>query len=172
MIYAVILIVLILVIVLIILGNYLKLKEIDENINICSMNINDILNKKKELLDCLLKILDDDKINKMYENYNDSLSMFDKEDVLYNINWEANKYMNNIDNDEKLNDDEIKKLVKELNSFEENLEGLREYYNSNVASYNDYYFKKPFTYIYKLFKLNDERSFKLRKLENYEILKN
>ena len=56
--------------------------------------------------------------------------------------------------------------------IEEKLEGLKDYYNSNSIKYNELLYKKPFNYIYKLFKLDAKNTFKIQVSEELEILKN
>jgi len=175
MIYVVIIsIILLFIVTLFVLNNYLKLKDFEQNIFACTNNINELLVEKKEILDDLIKKVDDKKISELYNSYSDDETLFVREEVLFNVNWEMNKFMHNkIDEkDERLNDDIIKDSVNKLNRLEENLEGLREYYNTNALNFNEIYFKKPFYYLYKLFKYDEKKSFKYRKLEEYEILKN
>ena len=59
-------IVVLLVIALIIFLNYLKLKEFDENCDIANDNIEDLLKAKKEILEQLVEIFNDEKINMLY----------------------------------------------------------------------------------------------------------
>ena len=58
-----------------------------------------------------------------------------------------------------------------LKILEEDLEGLKDYYNSKVIIYNEKYLNKLFCKIYKMLKLEKQKKFKLRKIESFEILK-
>ncbi len=144
---------------------YSKLKDINNSIDICEENINDLLDKKLELVNSLLKSIKNEKIKKNF-NYSDDLSIYEKEDALFNVSFDINKYIN----DKK--DSKLKKKVKELNALEENLDGLKDFYNANVLNYNEIFLKKYFNKILRLLKFSDYKSFKIRKLEEYEIFKN
>ena len=175
MIYVIIAIVIvILVVALVIFGNYMKLKDLDENCEVASSNIEELLVEKKSILDNAVSVVDDEKINALYESYNQDDDLFKREDVLFNVSWEINKLFNNFDEKEvkKLKKKNIDTLISDLVRLEESLQGLREYYNRNVLNYNEKYNKMPFTIIYNLFKFKSKKSFKLRTLEEYEILKN
>ena len=63
-------------------------------------------------------------------------------------------------------------MVKNLNILEENLDGLKDYYNANVLNYNEIFLKRYFNKLFRLLKFVDYKSFKIRKLEEYEIFKN
>ena len=173
--YVIIAIIFILVLLIfIVTGNYLRLKGLNQNIDICSNNIEEALNKKKILIEKLIKKIDDEKLFDLYNKLTDELVLFEKEELLFNINWEINKYIrnNNLYENKDFYDDDINKTIKSLIILEEEIEGLEEYYNSNVVNYNEKYYKKPFTFIYNILKFNPKKGFKLRKLEEYEILKN
>ena len=167
-------IVVLLVIALIIFLNYLKLKEFDENCDIANDNIEDLLKAKKEILEQLVEIFNDEKINMLYGEYKDDSDLFEREDILFNVGWEINKLFNNLDKKElkKLDNKNVVSLISDIINIEEDLQGLREYYNRNALNYNERYNKRPFTIIYNLLKFKAKKSFKLRTLEEYEILKN
>lgn len=175
MIYVIIAFVIIIVLVtLIVLGNYMKLKDLDENCDVASVNIEELLEEKKKILDEVVLSIDDEKINALYSDYNEDSDLFEREEILFNVSWEANKFFNNSDEKDvkKLKKNNVDKLLSDLVGLEENLQGLREYYNRNVLNFNEKYNKMPFTIIYNLFKFRAKKSFKLRTLEEYEILKN
>ncbi len=166
MIYAIIIILLVLIaFVLLILFNYLKLKDIKMCIDTCSSNIDSTLNKKLELVNKLLKDFDSEKIKKKYP-YDENASLYEREDTLYNLSFEINKYAKS-HKKKKMNDG-----LRELDSIEENLDGLKDFYNTNLLNYNEIFLKKFFNRIYKFLKLTGYKSFKIRKLEEYEIFKN
>ena len=72
---------------------YSKLKDINNSIDICEENINDLLDKKLELVNSLLKSIKNEKIKKNF-NYSDDLSIYEKEDALFNVSFDINKYIN------------------------------------------------------------------------------
>ena len=142
-----------------------KLNDIKKALDICASNINEFLNKKLELINILLKDIDNKKIKKDF-SYSDDFNIYEKEEALFNVSWNIYKY---------IKDNNIKKLkdkAKELNVLEENLDGLKDFYNANVLNYNEVFLKKSFNKIFRIFKFGDYKSFKIRKLEEYEIFKN
>ena len=166
MVYIIGIILLILVICFfIVFSNYSKLKDIQVSIDACTDNINKVLNKKLEMINSLIEKLGNEKIKKDFV-YDESASLYDREDALFNASFEINKYIK--DNKKK----KLKEDVRELNVLEENLDGLKDFYNANVLNYNEIFYKKLFNKIYKLLKFAPYKSFKVRKLEEYEIFKN
>lgn len=142
-----------------------KLNDIKKALDICASNINEFLNKKLELINILLKDIDNKKIKKDF-SYSDDFNIYEKEEALFNVSWNIYKYIkdNNIT--------KLKDKAKELNVLEENLDGLKDFYNANVLNYNEIFLKKSFNKIFRIFKFGDYKSFKIRKLEEYEIFKN
>ena len=142
-----------------------KLNDIKKALDICAANINEFLNKKLELINILLKDIDNKKIKKDF-SYSDDFNIYEKEETLFNVSWNIYKYIkdNNIT--------KLKDKAKELNVLEENLDGLKDFYNANVLNYNEIFLKKSFNKIFRIFKFGDYKSFKIRKLEEYEIFKN
>ena len=70
------------------------------------------------------------------------------------------------------NNKKFKNEIIKLNEIDDDIEGLKDYYNANVINYNEIFLKKPMNLIYKLLKFTQYKSFKLRKIDDYEILKN
>ena len=166
MIYVIGIVLLLLVIFFfIVLFNYFKLIDIKTSIETCSDNIDVLLDKKLELVEKILMKMKNEKIKKMFE-YNKEGTLYEREDVLFNVSFEINKQVKN-SNNKKLKDD-----IRELNVLEESLDGLKDFYNTNVLNYNEIFFKKVFNKIYKILKFEGYKSFKIRKLEEYEIFKN
>ncbi len=167
--YIIIIIVLIIIfIVLYIIDNYKKIKELEKNINISLDKIKELLIKKEDLLE---KIVKDTKVKelKVLIKIKDDEDIFELEKTLYDVRWKLNTLVN----------EEKYKPIKEfldyynnLNTVEESLEGLKDYYNSKVLIYNEKYLNKLFKNIYKLLKLEQKKSFKLRKIDDYNILRN
>ena len=142
-----------------------KLKDIKKSLEICDNNINVFLDKKLSLVNELLLAIKDKKIKKQF-SYSEDFSLYERENALYNISFNINKYIK----DNKMT--EYKKKIKELSILEENLDGLKDYYNSYVSNYNNIFLKGYLNKLFRLFGFNDYKSFKTRKLEEYEIFKN
>ena len=158
-------IVLLLIIGIIIFVNYTKLKDIRMCIDTCADNINNTLNHKLEMVNSLLEKLDSDTLNKKF-TYDEDSSLYDREDSLFIIGFEINKYAKGHKKKKFLDD------IRELNILEESLDGLKDFYNTNLLSYNEIFLKKYFNFIFKLLGFKEYKSFKMRKLEEYEIFKN
>lgn len=142
-----------------------KLKDINKSLEICSSKINDVLEEKLNLVNKLLKNIKEEKIKKEFV-YSDDYNIYEKENALFNVSFNINKYVK--DNNIK----KLKKQVHELNILEENLDGLKDFYNSNVLNYNELFLKRFLNKFYRLMKFKDYKSFKIRKLEEYEIFRN
>lgn len=142
-----------------------KLKDIEKSLEIVSSNIEEFLDRKLSIITKLLDNIEDEKIKKEF-SYSDDFTLLEKEDSLFNISWNVIKYIK--DNDIK----DLKSDAHELNVLEENLDGLKDFYNANVLNYNEIFLKPSFNKIFKFFKFGDYKSFKIRKLEEYEIFKN
>ena len=143
-----------------------ELKEIEKKLNITEEKINEILKTKKDNLDKISRDMDDKKLINDLKEDNDNLFKFEQN--LYDVKFEIKK---RISNDEYTPSEELKKLLDDID-LEEKLEGLKDYYNSNSIKYNELLYKKPFNYIYKLFKLDAKNTFKIQVSEELEILKN
>ena len=166
MIYVVgVVLVLLVIFFFIVLFNYFKLNDIKNSIDTCSDSIDALLESKVALIEKILKKTKDEKLKKMFEYDKDS-TLYEREDALFNISFELNKHIKD-SNNKKFKDD-----IHELNDLEESLDGLKDFYNTNVLNYNEIFFKKVFNKIYKLLKFEGYKSFKIRKLEEYEIFKN
>lgn len=145
-----------------------ELKEIEKKLNITEEKINEILKTKKDNLDKISRDMDDKKLINDLKEDNDNDNLFKFEQNLYDVKFEIKK---RISNDEYTPSEELKKLLDDID-LEEKLEGLKDYYNSNSIKYNELLYKKPFNYIYKLFKLDAKNTFKIQVSEELEILKN
>ena len=160
----------VLIIIIILLCGYLffkysKLKDINNSLEIAKENINIVLDKKYELVNELLKDIKNDKIKEKF-SYSDDFSIYEKENALFDVSFDINKFV------KEGNNKKLKQRVKDLNLLEENLDGLKDYYNANVLNYNEIFLKKYFNKLFRLFKFDDYKSFKIRRLEEYEIFKN
>lgn len=157
----------VLVLGLFFLNNYFKLKELNNFCNVSQERLFEVLNKKKNLLE---KLKDQTKNKNLIKllNIEENLDVFQLEKALFDVRWNLNKLIE----EEKIKiKKESKTIITSLNEIEDEIEGLKDYYNSKAITYNEKYFKKPFYFLFKLFKLEDKKTFSLRKIENYEILK-
>lgn len=146
----------------------LRLRELEENMTVCSSNIENTLNEKFEALSGLIKLLKEEKFVKQLELFSNK-DLFEKEKYLFNLRWDVNKYMK----EQKIK--ETKKMVsfmEELDLLEESIEGLKDYYNTQVMIYNEKMIHPLFSIFYHMFHFEKKEIFQLRKLEDYEILKN
>lgn len=143
-----------------------KLKDIKKSLVLCEEKINEALSNKYKIVVDILEKLNDEKLKK-YFVYTEDLSLAEREKSLFDIGFKVNKNL-------KENKTKLKKFeneMKELNTNEETLDGLKDFYNANVLNYNEVFYKKYFNKIYKLLGFTEFRSFKIRKLEEYEIFK-
>jgi len=146
----------------------LRLRELEKNQEVCAMNIEESLKEKYTLLSNLVQLLKEERFVKQFEIISDK-DLFEKEKSLFNLRWDINKYMK----EQKIEKtEEIKDLLKQLAMLEENIEGLKDYYNMQSMLYNEKIDQPIFSIIYRIFKLKKKDIFQLRKLEEYEILKN
>ncbi len=177
MVYVIGIIVLLLVICIAILFfKYTKLKDISESIDICAASIDSALENKHKLVKELLKQINNEDITKKF-TYNKDDSIYDRENALFDVSFELNKYIKDLKltKGKKKNSiitDELLANIKQLNEMEEDIDGLKDFYNTNVLNYNEVFLKKNYHKIFELLKLPSYKSFKIRKLEEYEIFKN
>lgn len=167
MLYVAILLIVIIMIVILFFIGYQKIKDLNKNIDICNSDIEEIIDKKKNLINDIIKSLNSKKLKNIF-NYKEELDIFSKEKLLFDTKWEINKYLNG---KKKINDKEVFVLLKDIDCLDEDLEGLKNYYNANANRYNAIYNKKFFNIIYKIMKFKEKEVFELRKLEDYDILK-
>lgn len=159
------LILLLLICFVIVFFKYTKLKEAQNSIDVCYNKINETLEKKLDIVKEALNTVRNEKLKNSF-SYDESADVYEKEKSLYDIGFELNKYS------KQSKSKKLKEIIKSLNEMEEELDGLKDYYNSNLLSYNDIYMNKYFNKIFKLLKFNSYRSFRIRKIEDYEIFKN
>ncbi len=166
MIYIIIIITIILALLAIVFIKYKKLEDLENAIITCEDNLENHLKEKNEIIKEVIKDINDEELNKF--TYNEEETIHEKEDNLFNIRWDINKYL--LENPKK--NKKFKKEIIKLNEIDDDIEGLKDYYNANVINYNEIFLKKPMNLIYKILKFTQYKSFKLRKIDDYEILKN
>ena len=146
---------------------YNKLKDINNSLDIVKDNINILLTEKLKLVEVLLNDIKNDSIKEKF-SYNNDLSIYERENTLFLVSFDINKFVK----DENIKNKKILQKIKDLNSLEENLDGLKDFYNANVLNYNEIFLKRFLNKIFRRLKFEDYKSFKIRKLEEYEIFKN
>lgn len=140
------------------------LKEKEEKLDISLEKIEELVNNKDENVNKILDIISDDKLRARYVK---SDNVIDNENNIFSLYWDIKKYLK----EKNINNDEINNIVKEIDKYEDDLEGLKDFYNSSVNIYNNYFYKKPFNIVYKVFRYNEKQKFISKKIESYEILK-
>lgn len=140
------------------------LKEKEEKLDISLEKIEELVNNKDENVNKILDIISDDKLRARYVK---SDNVIDNENNIFSLYWDIKKYLK----EKNINNDEINNIVKEIDKYEDDLEGLKDFYNSSVNIYNNYFYKKPFNIMYKVFRYNEKQKFISKKIESYEILK-
>lgn len=140
------------------------LKEKEEKLDISLEKIEELVNNKDENVNKILDIISDDKLRARYVK---SDNVIDNENNIFSLYWDIKKYLK----EKNINNDEINNIVKEIDKYEDDLEGLKDFYNSSVNIYNNYFYKKPFNIMYRIFRYNEKQKFISKKIESYEILK-
>lgn len=140
------------------------LKEKEEKLDISLEKIEELVNNKDENINKILDIISDDKLRARYVK---SDNVIDNENNIFSLYWDIKKYLK----EKNINNDEINNMVKEIDKYEDDLEGLKDFYNSSVNIYNNYFYKKPFNIMYRIFRYNEKQKFISKKIESYEILK-
>ncbi len=163
MVIAGIILLIILAVVIIIYISLEKIKDIDKNIDMCTKSIEEILTTKKDIIEKIIKDTNSKKLKDLFEYKEDNI--ITKEESLYNITKEINNYTNT-NAKKKTNNKNLKEELMKLSSLDEDLEGLKNYYNTNAFNYNNIYNKKFFNKIYKILKLNKKDLFDSRKLDD------
>ena len=143
----------------------IKLKEIKSSIDTCSMRINEFLEEKLDMVKEMFKSVRNEKLKSSF-NYDESYDIYEKENVLYNIGYDLNKYI------KEGRSKKLKEMIKVFNEKEEELEGLKDFYNASVQNYNSIYTNKYLNKIFKLLRFESYKPFRIRKIEDYEIFKN
>ncbi len=155
------------ILVFFILNNYNKLKKLDTMTDACEQKLTKALDLKKETIN---KIKDLSKNKELIKamNIENNLDIFETEKTLFEVKSKLNKLIN----DKKITTKkDILKELETLHNTEDDIEGLKDYYNSKAITYNEIYYKKPFVYLYKLLKIEQKKIFNLRRIDDYEILK-
>lgn len=142
----------------------LGLKEKQEKLDVSLKKIEELINIKDDNINKILNIINDDKLKSRYIK---SDNVIDNENNIFNLYWDIKKYLN----ENNVNNDNVNIIVKEIDKYEDDLEGLKDFYNSSANIYNNYFYRKPFNIIYKLFRYSEKQKFISKKIENYEILK-
>ena len=132
----------ILVLAIILFIHYLKLKEIHEIIETCTSKIIDVMEEKKKTVRAILEKIKNVELKNTYI-FDGNEDMFTLEEILFRATWDINK------EGETLRKNKVK-----------------------MTKYNNIYSRKPFKFVYKILHFYPGRLFSIRKIEDYEILKN
>ena len=159
----------IIIFIFIFIFHYLKLKELHEITLTCTSKIDEALENKKNIVAELLDAIKNNALNDIY-NIDDNMDLFTKEEILFDVSWNINKVLD--EKPKEIKKKKVKELFKNLKSIDEEIEGLKDFYNVKMNIYNDTYNKKPFYFLYKMLNFYPGRNFKIKKIEDYEILKN
>lgn len=144
--------------------NVTKLRDINNSLSLCNSKLDEMLNRKLSVINSILNKLDDKKLKNDFI-YKDTFNIYEKEKSLFDASFAINKYVKDNKCENVLDE------IRELNIIEENIDGLKDFYNAHVLNYNEVFLKKYLNKLYRLFKFNDYKAFKIRKLEEYEIFK-
>ncbi len=170
MFYVIVVLIILLVIGILFLIGYKKIKVSYKHLDMCVINLEEVLDNKNIVINNMLDVLNSKKL-KDIKNYSDDLNILLKEKELFEERLEINKYLEGAGK-KKASNSEVKKIIDSLNIIDEDLDGLKNYYNTYANIYNDYLDRGFFRFIYKLMHLEKKELFDVRKLEDYEILKN
>ena len=128
----------------------------------CSGSLFEILDLKKEMLEELIKS-SKNKTNKTLFDSINSEDLFEYEDALFDAY--------SILKDDKTIGKKKTELIKDIKSKDEEIDGLKDFYNINVNKFNSVFSKKPLNLLYKLLKFQKKEAFKIRNTSDLNILK-
>lgn len=140
-----------------------RIKDYDQKLNICFDEIESVLDSKSSLIQITIKAINNKKLIQSFKT-NIEENIFEKDDFLYDFVGNIKKSLEK----KKKKDLKVNDYMKEIDLLDEDLEGLKNYYNSNASKYNYMLDSKVFKIFYVICKLNKKEVFKLRKLEEYE----
>ena len=152
---------LLLVLGVIFYNKYNSINDINDKLDISMKKIKELFDFKNDKVKEILEIINDEKYNYRYEHINEEFTL--KENEIFILFWDLKK--------EFENNKKISKIISEVEKNENDLEGLKDFYNSNINLYNEIYEKIPFNIFFKLLKFKPRNSFESKKIEDYEILK-
>ena len=151
------------IILFVILFCILNLKDTENKLDMAITKLMEIFNTEREYLVEEIDIIHEDEATKeLIFSYEFDIFKYDQE--LY----EKRKVISNLIT-EKSND-ELDEIEKKLVLLTENMEGLKDFYNSNAKNFNYAFNKIPLKYIYKLFRFKEKTLFNHRKITEFEIL--
>ena len=157
-----IIIILILIGILLIVRNIFILKDIDMRLDACSGSLFEILDLKKELLDQLIKSSKNKNNKALFDTINTE-DLFEYDDALFDA-------FNVLKDDKTISKKKVE-LLKDIKSKDEEIDGLKDFYNINVNKFNSVFSKKPLNILYKVFKFQKKEAFKIRNTSDLNILK-
>ena len=140
---------------------YNNLSDINKKLEISLEKIQELVSFKKNKVKEILDIIKEEKYNYRYEHISDNF--IEEENEIFILFWDLKK--------EFKTNKKVRIIVNEVEKYENDLEGLKDYYNCNVNLYNELYKKIPFNLLFKVLKFDNKRAFESKKIEEFEILK-
>ena len=157
-----IIILIVLIIVLIVVRNFFSLKELDMKIDACSGSLFEILDFKKENMEKMIKSSKNKDIRNILNDINtEDLIKYDED--LYEAYQKVKK--------DKTLTKKALSIENDIKKIDEEIEGLKNFYNTNANKYNIIYNKKIYSLIFKIFKLKKKEVFDIRETSDLNILK-
>lgn len=148
---------------------YNNIKNVKSIISVASNNILVLLDQKKELINKVIESLNSKKLKNEFI-YDEEWSVFEKDNALFKIRIDISDYLNG--QGKKKKSTEINDLLKDIDTIDEDIEGLKNFYNSKVLDFKSLSDNKVFSLVLKIFKIENINMFKSRKLDDFDILKN
>jgi hypothetical protein len=143
-----------------------ELKFIQKKINKCIDNMEDLFEIKEMYINEIIKKKKNAKLSDKMFNYRENKTIFDKENVLFGVNWDILSEYPDL-----IKDEAFTSFCEYIEQTNEGIDGLKDFYNINVNKFNNLFSKKPFSLIYKTAGFERGKMFILRKLNEYEIEK-
>ena len=143
-----------------------ELKFIYKKICKCTENLNDVFETKEMYLNEIIKNKKNKKLEEKMTYYVNVKDIFEKEKILFNVNWEIVKQYPDLRSNDKFTN-----VFEYIYQTNEEIDGLKDFYNINVDKFNCLFDKKMFSFVYKSMGYKRQRNFSFRKLNEYEIEK-
>lgn len=149
-----------------------KINDLKENLKISQKNISTLLNKKYNILNSVTKFLS--------KNFEIELETIEKNNLEeeYNIELDKNlsllvkKFYDLVEENDKLKKEKKITLFKtNLKDIDENIYGLKSYYNDNSEKINNLFSKPLYKILLSITKTSKYKKFDTKKEAELEILK-
>ena len=145
---------------------YIKVKEADNNLDI-------LLQKQEEILLKIVPILEKAKIKDIPVVVKVKSMRLTHQKLYQELMKMTEEMLKLIDeNEEKIDNKKLNSLMDKLEENENDLRGALKYYNDNSEEINYLAHKFPANIVKKVFHYQDVDTYKIKKRETFEILKN